>query len=169
MASSLELDTLVSQIQHMKWDEFYSVLELVFSEEANRSMLYLVAKVITSRSIVHATLKIAWTSIKEFLVEEIELNTYLFHFIHEVDRSFVLAHSPSNVKGQLMVFKQWENEIVLQEVSFRLVPFWVQVHGLPRNRMGKANAKYIGLKLGKLLELDANEYLDASKRSFLRL
>lgn len=73
------------------------------------------------------------------------------------------------MRGQLTVFKQWEPEMVLQEVSFRRVPFWVQVHNLPRNRMGEANSKYIGLKLGNLLELDSNEYLDASKHSFLHL
>lgn len=44
-----------------------------------------------------------------------------------------------------------------------------QVHDMPRNRMKEVNARFIGLKLGKLLELDANEYLDVSKRSFLRL
>lgn len=32
--------------------------------------------------------------------------------------------------------------------------------------MSEDNAKYIGFKLGRLLELDSNEYMDASKRSF---
>lgn len=68
-----------------------------------------------------------------------------------------------------MVFKQWEPHMVLDEVSFKTAVFWVQVHGLPLNRMGEANTKYIGLKLRKLLELDSNEYLDVLKRSFLHL
>lgn len=121
------MDVLVSQLQNIKWDEFYSVLEPVSSKEEKSLMLSLVAKVITSRSIatsvVHATLKITWTSIKEFLVEEIEQNIYLFHILHEEDRSFVLAQSPWNVWGQLMVFKQCEHEMVLQEVYFHSVPF----------------------------------------------
>ncbi|KAB1219766.1 hypothetical protein CJ030_MR3G005775 [Morella rubra] len=81
MSSPQEMDAIVSQLQNMKWDEFYSVLELVSSEEEKSSILSLVAK----------------------------------------------------------------------------------------NRMGDANAKYISFKLGKLLALDAYEYLAASKRSFLRL
>ncbi|KAB1203084.1 hypothetical protein CJ030_MR8G005528 [Morella rubra] len=153
--------------------EVYSVLAPVSSEEEKGLLLSLVAKIITNRpivmSVVHATLKVAWTSVKEFLVEEIDPFTYLFHFLSEEDRSYIMAQSPWNVRGQLMVFKQWEFEMVLQEVSFRTVPFWVQVHGLPRNRMGEANAQYIGLKLGKLLVMDSNEYLDALRRSFLRI
>lgn len=127
MASSQELDSLVTQIQNMNWADFYSVLAPVSLEKEKSLLLSLVGKVVTNRpitaSVIQATLKIAWTYVKEFLVEEIEPNIYLFHFLHEEDRGFVLAHSPWNVRGQLMVFKQWEPEMVLQEVSFRMVPF----------------------------------------------
>lgn len=82
----------------MTWEDFHSVLEPVSPKEEKRLLLSLVAKVITNRpiaaSVVHATLKTAWTCIKEFLVEEIDAHTYLFHFIEEEDRRFVMNHSP---------------------------------------------------------------------------
>lgn len=85
MSLSLEMDGLVHQIQSMGWDEFHTVLEPVSSEEEKHMLLSLVAKVISSRpvaaSVVNATLEIAWANINEFLVEEMESNTYLFHFL----------------------------------------------------------------------------------------
>ncbi|KAB1207372.1 hypothetical protein CJ030_MR7G017445 [Morella rubra] len=173
MSLSPDMDCLVQRIQALGWDEFRSVLEPISSAEEQLLMLSMVAKVLAVRpiaaSVVHATFKVAWTNIKEFLVEEMEPNTYMFHFLKEEDCRFIMQLSPWNVRGQLMVFRQWEPLMALYEVSFKSVNFWVQVQGLPRNRMGEANAKYIGLKLGKLLELDSNAYLAVSKRSFFRL
>lgn len=60
-----------------------------------------------------------------------------------------------------MVFKPWDPDKVIREMDFTSVPFWVQVHGLPRNRMGEENAKFIGLKLGTFLELDVTKPLVA--------
>lgn len=68
-----------------------------------------------------------------------------------------------------MCFKPWVADMVIKEVVFNTVEFWVQIYGMPRNRMREVNACFIGLKLGKLLELDQNDYQDVSKRSFLRI
>lgn len=67
-----------------------------------------------------------------------------------------------------MCLQPWEADMVIKEVAFTSLIFWVQVHGMPRNRMREANAHFIGLKLVKLLEPDLNEYQNISKRSFLR-
>lgn len=42
---------------------------------------------------------------------------------------------------------------------------WIQVHGLPWNRLREC----IGLKLGRLLEIDKLEYRDHDRSPFLRL
>lgn len=55
------------------------------------------------------------------------------------------------------------------EVEFTSASFWVQVHGMPRNQMREANAKFIGMKLGKLLVIDSIDYANVVKRPFLRL
>lgn len=133
----------------------------------------LVGKILSLRSfflnIVQPILKATWSAISEFLVEEEDTNLFLFHFVSESDRDMVLKMGPCNIRSQFLVLKPWEPEMTFSEVEFQSIPFWVQVHGMPRNRMREVNAKFIGLKLGKLLEIDSTDYADVAKRPFLRL
>lgn len=57
--------------------------------------------------------------------------------------------------------------MMFSKVEFQYVYFWVQIHGMLRNRMREVNAKFISLKLGKLLEIDSTDYADVAKRPFL--
>lgn len=100
---------------------------------------------------------------------EMEPNMFLVHFSKAEDIEKVLGQTPWNIREQLMVFKPWSSKLTIPEVKFYSEAMWIQVHGLPWDRIGKSTIQLIGLKLGKLLEIDKLEYRDQDHRHFLRL
>lgn len=46
--------------------------------------------------------------------------------------------------NSLLVVKPLENNMVVSEIQFQHCPFWVQIHGLPVEKMCRANAEIIG-------------------------
>lgn len=68
-----------------------------------------------------------------------------------------------------MVVKPWSSELTLPEVDFYSEGMWIQVHGLPWNRIGDNTIQLIGLKLGKLLEINKLEYRDQDQKPFFRI
>lgn len=58
--------------------------------------------------------------------------------------------------------------MVVSELEFN-IPFWVQIHGLPVEKLSRANAELIGSRLGKLLVLEATSGGYCLSRGFLRV
>lgn len=86
-----------------------TLLSLELEEGAPDSSPSLVGKIMSLRSfslnIVQPILKAAWSAISEFLVEEVDTNLFLFHFVSESDRDMVLKMGPWNIRSQLLVLK----------------------------------------------------------------
>ncbi|KAL7239081.1 hypothetical protein ACSBR2_005057 [Camellia fascicularis] len=55
------------------------------------------------------------------------------------------------------------------ELEFRWCPFWVQVHGLPVDKMTTSHGETIGNRIGRLIEVKARSEGLLLERSFLRL
>lgn len=55
------------------------------------------------------------------------------------DRDKVIEACPWSIKGQIIVLQQWAQSSSLEELSFRLSPFWVQIHRISLNRMNEVN------------------------------
>lgn len=129
----------------------------------------ILANRVFSYSMVVSTLKVAWSFLKEFTTKEMEPNTFLFRFSKQEDQEKVLATTPWNIRGNILVIKSWIHEPILLEVDFFSNAMWIQVHGFPWNRMGENTVQFIGLKLGRLLEVDKWEYNDQEHKPFFQL
>lgn len=46
--------------------------------------------------------------------------------------------------NNLMVLKQLQDGVGVSEMDFLRCPFWVLIHGLPIEKMSRANAEIIG-------------------------
>ncbi|KAI8027045.1 hypothetical protein LOK49_LG02G00268 [Camellia lanceoleosa] len=60
-------------------------------------------------------------------------------------------------------------EKAIDELDFRWSPFWVQVHGLPCDKMTRAHGEVIGNRIGQLVEIEAPSDGLLIHRNFLRL
>lgn len=133
----------------------------------------LVGKILHSKTLnknaVSSILKKAWSTRGEFSITPWNDNTFLFRFKDEMDRTSVMRDGPWSVMGNLLVLKPIEEGVVVSTMNFNVSPFWVQIHGLPVEKMTKANAETIGNRLGRLLGIEAISDGLLLERSFLRV
>ncbi|KAL7259169.1 hypothetical protein ACSBR1_005131 [Camellia fascicularis] len=75
--------------------------------------------------------------------------------------------------GPLWVIFWFFNRLVvglsISEIQFTWCPFWIQIHGLPLEKMTKANGEIISHKLGRLLRVEAHCEGLLLYRNFLRI
>lgn len=64
---------------------------------------------------------------------------------------------PWSYEKQLILMQEFEGEMVPKEIKLQWVPFWVQMYNLPLKSMTREARYEIGLKLGKVLEVDVVE------------
>ncbi|KAI8004778.1 hypothetical protein LOK49_LG08G02431 [Camellia lanceoleosa] len=58
--------------------------------------------------------------------------------------------------GHLLILQPLEARLPISDIQFTWCPFWVQIHGLPLEKMTKANGEIIGNKLGRLFCVEAH-------------
>lgn len=71
--------------------------------------------------------------------------------------------------GHLLSLQYWIPEVAVYEIEFSVVPFWVQLHGLPLGTMTTKNAVKLMEQLGEIVEVE-NPLIDGQLlRSFMRV
>lgn len=135
--------------------------------------LCLVGKVIQAKtlnaSVVSNILMAAWKTRAPFQVSDWNNNVFLFQFEDPEDKRLVVQDGPWSVMNSLLVLRPLEKDMVVSEIQFQLCPFWVQIHGLPVEKMCRANAEIIGKRFGKLIAIEAASNTMLLSRSFLRV
>ncbi|KAF7139162.1 hypothetical protein RHSIM_Rhsim07G0116500 [Rhododendron simsii] len=133
----------------------------------------LVGKVIQTKilnaSIITNILAAAWKTRAPYHVSDWNNNVFLFHFEDSEDKRRILQDGPWSIMNSLLVLKPLENNMVVSEIQFQHCPFWVQIHGLPIEKMCRANAEIIGKRFRKLIAIEAAPSTMLLSRSFLRL
>ncbi|GLT49039.1 hypothetical protein SLA2020_226240 [Shorea laevis] len=81
-------------------------------------------------------------------------NLFAFYFFHPVDMQRVLAVGPWRFVNHVMVLKEVQGGKQVSKDDLYEVPFWIQIHGLPPDRLNAETGKRIGENLGRLLEVD---------------
>lgn len=59
-----------------------------------------------------------------------------------------------------MILKEWRRGETIDEVEISRAQFWVQIHGLPLERLDEENTYLLGSKLGGVLNM---ELIDLNK------
>lgn len=96
-------------------------------------------------------------------------NVFLFRFKEAEDRELVLEDRPWSIMNSLLVLRPVEPGVTIPDHDFFVSPFWVQVHGLPVEKMNRANAEIISKRFPKLLAFESNPNWIILDRSSLRV
>ncbi|KAK2998374.1 hypothetical protein RJ639_022626 [Escallonia herrerae] len=135
--------------------------------------LTLLAKIISSKQpnpkVVHSILQKAWNPSKGMKLQSHQNNIYSITFSHEWDRNRILASRPWSIMSSHVVVRDWPPHLNLEEIDFSKSSFWIHVTGLPPNLMTKQNAKRIGSKIDKVMEVDFTAEGNLAWLRFLRI
>ena len=80
-----------------------------------------------------------------------------------------MEEGPRNIIGHLLSLQWWCPWSSIIEVTFDLVPFWVQVHGIPLEAPSTKSTEKIGSRLGVVFEVEDPFSEGQLLRSFLRI
>ncbi|KAF7152710.1 hypothetical protein RHSIM_Rhsim01G0092500 [Rhododendron simsii] len=148
-------------------------LEEGLGESGEINNLCLVGKVLNSKPLnVVAITNIctsAWKTRAPFSVVPWSTNIFLFRFEEIEDKNEILKEGPWSMMNSLMVLQPLTEGAAVSDLDFSYCPFWVQIHGLPVEKMTRTNAEIIGRRFGKLLAVETSPDGFLLGRSFLRV
>lgn len=154
-------------------DSDFVDLEEGSGETGEISNVCLIGKVLGTKMfngpMVFNILTAVWKIRASFTVTPWNNNIFLFRFEEEEDRRFVLQEGPWSVMNNLLVLSPLKVGAVVEEMVFSKYPFWVQIHGLPIEKMSRTNAEIIGKRFGRLLAIETSPDNILLARSFLRV
>ena len=114
----------------------------------------LVGKFMTRRALsieaVGRTLKLLWRTQNGFEIRDVGNHILLFVFDNENEAERVLATEPWTYDKHLIILSRYDGSCPIQNIRFHMVKFWVQVHGLPVNRLNEKAAYGIGKSIGEV-------------------
>ncbi|KAF7114636.1 hypothetical protein RHSIM_RhsimUnG0081100 [Rhododendron simsii] len=133
----------------------------------------LVGKVLHSKSlsatVITNILAAAWKTRAPFNAVCWNNNIFLFQFEDIEDKATILLDGPWSVMNSLLILKPLVEGLVVSSMDFSKCPIWVQIHGLPVEKMNRSNAITIGRRFGKLLAVEGSAGGLLLYRSFLRV
>jgi hypothetical protein len=168
----MDIAALIAQTEALSWDDPSKQIETVSTNTSGAS-LPLVGQLISQKTnnnqTVHAALDKAWVFALPFSFAVIGPNRFLFKFSKQEHLDRILNQTAWNVNGYLLSLQTWSPQATLGELSFKLSPFWVQVHGFPLANITIRNAAAIGKALGPLLQVEDCSGAQTTFRSYLRI
>ncbi|GLT98767.1 hypothetical protein SLE2022_162500 [Rubroshorea leprosula] len=114
------------------------------------------------------TLASVWRPIKGMHMRILGENLFAFYFFHPVDMQRVLAEGPWHFVNHTMILKEAHGGRQIKKEDLFEVPFWIQIHGLPLDRLTAETGRRIGAGIGRLIDVDAGDG-DAWGSEFIRV
>ncbi|XP_070666465.1 uncharacterized protein [Malus domestica] len=114
---------------------------------------------------VRNILRSAWKELGEVDIKWVKDNMFLINAQDESTASKILQQVPWAVMKKNFSVKRWPLDLALEEIQMEILPFWVQIRGVPLYLSSKENALRIAKEIGEVVEIE-----DLSKnRGFLRV
>jgi hypothetical protein len=103
------------------------------------------------------TLGKIWCPLKGIRCKELGDNLFLFSFLQPGGKRRAIMEGPWEFGGDLLIVVDFDKSKRLKDLDFNYVSIWIRIYDLPFGMMNAATGKAIGDKLGKMLEVDAEE------------
>lgn len=150
-------------------------VELEPAEELNRvhseNMLIgkIVADRVLNRGAVKTILAKAWGNPDGLKIADLGVNKYAFVFRKREEMQEILKQGPWFILNRMINLQEWKQDVVMDEVDFSRMPFWIQLHGLPLGAMSEENAIKIASQIGETTEVEEWRVEGCALRGFIRV
>lgn len=109
-----------------------------------------------------------WRPGRGVYVKELEPNSYIFQFYHEIDIKRVIEGSPWTFGRFYFLLERLKSGDNPRTMSLNRILLWVQIHGLDPGFMSQRVLQDIGNYIGVFSESDPNNFLGVW-RDYLRV
>ncbi|KAM1109719.1 hypothetical protein ACFX13_009252 [Malus domestica] len=114
----------------------------------------LIAKVLVDQQLnkwgVRNILKSAWKEFGELQINWVQKNLYVVLVKDENVANQIFEQVPWAVMKENLYVKRWMEDLAMEEVPMHLVPFWVQMKGIPLSLCSEEKIKRLVNKVGDL-------------------
>ena len=114
-----------------------------------------------------ATFKPLWCSKNGFRLKNLKNHVVLLIFDSKANVENILSSEPWSFDKNLMMMQQYETDSEVEDMSFNLTHFWVQVYGIPVRFMNKKVAEGLCETVGQVCHLPNAPTADGG--SFMRV
>ncbi|KAL5748488.1 hypothetical protein ACOSP7_025530 [Xanthoceras sorbifolium] len=132
--------------------------ESISDSGMRRVSLCLFEKIFANREVNRQAFKGAivkiWSTVKDFEVESVSINLFVFQFKCPWDRKRILEGGHWAFDRNLLALKEASGVGRISDVNFNLTPFWIQLHNLPLACMCREVGLMLGGLIGKMIEID---------------
>jgi hypothetical protein len=98
-----------------------------------------------------------WCPRKGIRCKELGDNFFLFSFLQPGGKRRATIEGPWEFGGDLLIVVDFDEKKRLKDLEFIYTPVWIRVFDLPLGMMNEATGRKIGDKVGKTLEVDAED------------
>lgn len=148
------IDAIAKQTKNLSWDDISEALKLDEERADSVSQLSFVGRLISRRTlssqVFHPITCSGWRFGKEFKIDNVGQNWFLFTFSSLLNKERILKQTPWNFKGSLRVLKEWKSYSTINDIDLSTALFWVQIHRLPLRGLERENVTMIGSKIGEV-------------------
>lgn len=107
---------------------------------------------------IERAMRSAWNPLYTVEMKEVEPNLYLFRFTNRLDLNKVLRCGPWRFNDYLLAAKEEKPGVISPRKELHFIQFWIQIFGLPIFWQTEERMRFLGGKLGPVLETDPVVY-----------
>ncbi|KAF7815044.1 uncharacterized protein G2W53_029013 [Senna tora] len=84
-------------------------------------------------------------------------NIFMFEFDNVFDKNFMVQEGPWTVQNKLLILKNCQPNIILEEYKVHEIPIWVEFWGFPLEYYVASVAEEVGNMVGDVLQVDFSD------------
>ncbi|RYR38257.1 hypothetical protein Ahy_A09g043235 [Arachis hypogaea] len=96
-------------------------------------------------------------------------NSFILNFKNQEEARRAYDGGPWIIEGHMLSLQWWSPNLSIEEVNNNQLPIWIQIHGLPYDKINIKNAEKIGAIVGRIISAE-NPFVEGNMlRFFLRV
>ncbi|RYQ90697.1 hypothetical protein Ahy_B09g096725 isoform A [Arachis hypogaea] len=118
---------------------------------------------------VRKTIFQMWGDLQGLVITSAGSKSFILNFKSQDEARRAYEGGPWRIEGHMLSLQWWSSNLSIDEVNYNQLPIWIQIHGLPYDKINKSNAEKIGAILGRVITAEDPFVERNMLRPFLRV
>ncbi|RYR14789.1 hypothetical protein Ahy_B04g071489 [Arachis hypogaea] len=110
-----------------------------------------------------------WGDQQGLVIINVGPNSFILNFKSPEEARRAYDGRPWRIEGHMLSLQWWSSNLSIDEVNYNQLPIWVQIHGLPYDKINIKNDEKIGAIVGRVIGAEDPFVEGNMLRSFLRV